>query len=333
MSVEEILVASQKENPIQACLLTVLLDGGRIISTGDLSEALLTMVPDVLSFEKRDIEETYFLSHLSFKDLIFVEKASIDQLWKLAKTTGAQVAMISDSQLESELVDFSVQEKDLRSAILNIRSLWNKIEDSDKEKFSIDGPRDQKILFLDRDGVIIEDTDFVKDPEQVTLLPGVIPALKEARAKGYRIAVVTNQSGIGRGLISWPQYDQVTLKMQKLLAVEGIILDKIALAAFHSDSQIPTCLGRKSLRKPRPGMFHQLKSELRADLSQSVMVGDKVRDLISATLAGVPKLFLIKSNLMDVELQKWKEWPLLNRVPPSTEMITASNWAEISKKL
>jgi histidinol-phosphate phosphatase family protein len=333
MGVDQLLADCEAENPILAGLLAVLLDGGRIISTGETSEALLNMVPDILSFERKNLEEATVFSRLSTRDLIFVEKASIDQLWNLAKISGAQIAVISENNMQSELVDFSVQEKDLRSAILGLRNLWDKILSSEKQNFSFDGERTQKALFLDRDGVVIEDTDFVKDPTQVSLIPGVIEALKVARSKGYRLVVVTNQSGIGRGLISWDQYDQVTLKMQELLAAQGIILDRIVVAPFHAGSKTGSSLGRRNLRKPRPGLIHQVVNELRIDISQSVMVGDKTRDLIAAALAGVPKLFLMKSTQADVEIKKWKEWPLMNRVPARNEMHPIFDWPEISKKL
>jgi histidinol-phosphate phosphatase family protein len=330
---DQLLSVTQKENPIQAGLLATLIDGGRLIATGELSETLLNMVPDLVSFERRNLDETRIFKRLCPKDIIFVEKATVDQLWSLAKISGAQVALLSDSHLHSDLVDYAIQEKDLRSAILGLRTQWEKIEAIEKLGFSFDGEANQKALFLDRDGVIIEDTNYVKDADQVALVPGIGQFLKQARAKGYRLVVVTNQSGIGRGIISWEQYDQVTLKMQTLLASEGVILDKIVVSPFHGESQLAMGLGRRGLRKPRPGLIHLSATELRVNVAQSALVGDKARDLISGALAGVGKLFLVKSKTVEAESLAWKQWPLLSRVPASHSMEVVSDWEQILKTL
>src|SRR5262249_1227888 len=158
---------------ILGVILGVLLDGGRIISTGEVSEGLLCMVPDVLYFEKREPDDLAFFSQLSSRDLLFVEKRSVDQLWVLSKMTGAQLATISERNLDSTLVDYQIQEKDLRSALLGLKGWLRKVQDL-KENFHLEGARVHPGLFLDRDGVVIEDVDYIHRVEDCRLASGIV---------------------------------------------------------------------------------------------------------------------------------------------------------------
>jgi len=300
------------ENPILGALIGVALDGGRVISTGDISEGLLNMVPDVMYFERKAIEDMSFLRQLSPRDLVFVEKLSVDQLWNLAANSSAQIALITDKDWGAGLSDYQLQEKDLRSALLGLGGTLRKLAPF-RDDFSFDGRRENPALFLDRDGVVIEDIDYIRDANQVKIRPDVREVIEQARQKNFRIVIVSNQSGIGRGMISWEQYDQVTLKMQSLLAKDGLFVDRIMRAPFYEQSILPEGLVRRSLRKPRPGMIHLAASELRIDLSRSILIGDTATDLMAGVLAGIPKVYLLRSHRTAEELKKWREWPLLSR--------------------
>ncbi|MGZ5279648.1 MAG: D-glycero-alpha-D-manno-heptose-1,7-bisphosphate 7-phosphatase, partial [Pseudobdellovibrionaceae bacterium] len=197
--------------------------------------------------------------------------------------------------------------------------------------FSFDGPRENPALFLDRDGVVIEDIDYIREANQVKIRPDVREVIEKARQKNFRIVIVTNQSGIGRGMISWEQYDQVTLKMQSLLAKDGLFVDRIMRAPFYEQSILPEGLVRRSLRKPRPGMIHLAASELRIDLGQSILVGDTATDLMAGVLAGIPKVYLLKSHRTSEELKKWREWPLLSRSSVGLASIEISSLGEVFK--
>ncbi len=323
-----ILANAYNENPILGALAGVTLDGGRVISTGEISEGLLNMVPDVLFFERKSIEDVPFLKSISVKDLIFVEKLSIDQLWQLASQTSAQIACIAEKNIGLDLADYQIQEKDLRSALLGLGGVLKKIAPH-REDLCFDGRRDNGALFLDRDGVVIEDVDYIRDPAQVRIRPDIKETLLRAREKNFRIVIITNQSGIGRGMISWEQYDQVTLRMQTLLAQEGLFVDRIMRAPFFEQSQLPEGLVRRSLRKPRPGMIHQAAGELRIDLSKSILVGDCASDLMAGVLAGISKVHLLRSPRTSEELKKWREWPLLSRSPIGLNSVEISSLKEI----
>ncbi len=325
-----ILSQAFQENPILGALATVWLDGGRVISTGEISENLLNMVPDVLFFEKRTLDEIHLLGSLQPRDMLFVEKLSVDQLWALSQKTSAQITSIADKALDPALADYQIQEKDLRSALLGLGVVLRKLRES-QEVYPLEGPREHGALFLDRDGVVIEDVDYIRDPNLVKIRPDVKDAILEARAKDFRVIIVTNQSGVGRGTISWHDYDQVTFKMQSLLAEQGLFVDRILRAPFFEQSTLPEGLVRRSLRKPRPGMIHEAVSELRIDLSKSILVGDCATDLMAGALAGVAKLYMLKSHRTPVESKKWREWPLLSRTQVGIQSVEISSLKEIFK--
>ncbi len=131
-------------------------------------------------------------------------------------------------------------------------------------------------LFLDRDGTIIEDTGYVRRVDDVRLLPGVREALLEL-SKHYALVLVSNQSGVGRGMFGAAELDAVHARMTELLApvaFGGVYY------CLHAPSDDCAC------RKPRPGMLHAAAHDLGLDLSRSLMVGDKASDVAAGAAAG-----------------------------------------------
>lgn len=127
-------------------------------------------------------------------------------------------------------------------------------------------------VFLDRDGVIIRDTGYVSDPRCVELLPGVGEALRELQKSRWPLIVVTNQSGIGRGIFNHKDHLMVRRRMESLLALEGVRLD-LYLYCPHAPEDQCHC------RKPRPGLVLRASQKMRLDLSGSFVVGDKMSDV------------------------------------------------------
>jgi histidinol-phosphate phosphatase family protein len=322
-----VLTQAFQENPILGALAGVWLDGGRVISTGEISENLLNMVPDVLFFERRSLDEMHLLGGLSPKDFLLVEKLTVDQVWALSQKTAAQLVLITEKVLDPSLADYQIQEKDLRSALLGLGAILRKIRES-QEVYPMQGQREAGALFLDRDGVMIEDVDYIRDPNLVKIRPDVKEAIVEARNRNMRVIVITNQSGIGRGTISWHDYDQVTLKMQSLLAEQGLFVDRILRAPYFEQSTLPEGLIRRSLRKPRPGMIHEAVAELRLDLSKSILIGDCASDLMAGAMAGIEKVFLLKSHRTPIESKKWRDWPLLSRTKVGVKPIEIATLSE-----
>lgn len=139
----------------------------------------------------------------------------------------------------------------------------------------------RRAIFLDRDGTLIEEKAYVSDPEQVVLLPGTAAALSDLRDGGFALVVVTNQSGIARGLYSESQYHAVAKRLDELLAVAGSPVDATMYCPHHPDSGL-AC----ECRKPATGMYRQAAAELGLDLAKSFYVGDKVFDVIPALELG-----------------------------------------------
>jgi D-glycero-D-manno-heptose 1,7-bisphosphate phosphatase len=135
---------------------------------------------------------------------------------------------------------------------------------------------------------------------------------------------------LGRGYYDWQAYDQVTRRLQELLAQEKSYVDQIVKAPYYEKSQFSYGLSRRNLRKPRPGMFHAVVEDLGIDLSSSILVGDSASDLMAADLAGVGKAFLFDSPRKDQELQKWRQWPLLSRSKLGVQIPVIARFSEIA---
>lgn len=154
-------------------------------------------------------------------------------------------------------------------------------------------------LFLDRDGVIIEDVSYLKDPEQVQIYPGIVPLLKWAQQTRRKIIVVTNQSGIGRGLLTAEDMQKVHDKITEELNKENIQIDGWYYCPFHPEHGQGEYKKKSMLRKPRPGMLMLGAREHQVDITKSIMVGDKSSDVIE--LPGL-KTFLIQGRY-DIDSQ------------------------------
>ncbi|MGY3945698.1 D-glycero-beta-D-manno-heptose 1,7-bisphosphate 7-phosphatase [Aeromonas tecta] len=146
-------------------------------------------------------------------------------------------------------------------------------------------------IFLDRDGVINEDTGYVSQVDDFHFLPGVIDAMQLLKQKGYQLIVVTNQSGIARGYFSEDDFMNLTEWMDWSLADRGVDLDGIYFCPHHPDHGAPC-----DCRKPAPGMLLLAQQELGIDMSRSYMVGDKPSDLSAAMNAKVGHKVMVRTG-------------------------------------
>ncbi len=149
-----------------------------------------------------------------------------------------------------------------------------------------------KAVFLDRDDTLIEDPGYINHPSQVQLLPGAASSLAQLRRIGYRLVVVSNQSGVARGIVSEEGLAQIHHTLEKLLADEGAYLDAIYYCPFHPEGSIPKYRMESDLRKPAPGMLLKAAKELDIDLSQSWMIGDSYRDVEAGKRAGCKTILI-----------------------------------------
>ena len=154
-------------------------------------------------------------------------------------------------------------------------------------------------LFLDRDGVINVEKNYLYRREDFEFIDGIFDLCRYFQNKGYGIVVVTNQSGICRGYYSEEDFAKLTKWMEGEFAKEGIHIAKTYHCPHH-----PDFTGSCSCRKPKPGMFLQAKQELGIDMENSVVVGDKQSDLEAAKRAGVKRGYLFDGekikNLQDI---------------------------------
>jgi D-glycero-D-manno-heptose 1,7-bisphosphate phosphatase len=136
-------------------------------------------------------------------------------------------------------------------------------------------------VFLDRDGTIIEDTGYIAEPDDVRLLPGASSAIARLNRAGIPAIVVTNQSGIARGLLDESAYAAVARRLDALLAAESARLD----AAYHCPHH-PDVTGACECRKPGPLLYQRAAAEHGLDLARSWWVGDRSRDVLPAERFG-----------------------------------------------
>ena len=153
-----------------------------------------------------------------------------------------------------------------------------------------------KAVFVDRDRTLIDDPGYLSDPAAVKLLPGVDSALRMLSAAGYKIVVVTNQSGIARGLLTEETLGRIHAELRRQLGQSGIHLDGIYYCPFHPEGVIEKYTTESDLRKPQPGMLLRAAKELDIDLSESWMVGDSVRDVEAGQRAGCKTIRLRTSG-------------------------------------
>lgn len=136
-------------------------------------------------------------------------------------------------------------------------------------------------LFVDRDGTIIADAHYLADPRGVRLMPGAAAAIAQANAAGVCVVVVTNQSGIARGMITVDQYEQVRARTDSLLAAHGARVN----ATYHCPHSSHTGTAC-DCRKPGLGMYRAAAADLSIDLARSAYIGDRWRDVQPAQSTG-----------------------------------------------
>jgi D,D-heptose 1,7-bisphosphate phosphatase len=143
-----------------------------------------------------------------------------------------------------------------------------------------------KAVFLDRDNTIMDDPGYIGDPSLVRLLPGVEQAIKSLQAAGYKIVVVTNQSGIARGLLTEAMLERIHDELRRQLAIKEAYLDAIYYCPYHPEGTVEGYAIDSGLRKPRPGMLLKAAGEMDLELAGSWMVGDSPRDIEAGQRAG-----------------------------------------------
>jgi histidinol-phosphate phosphatase family protein len=172
-----------------------------------------------------------------------------------------------------------------------------------------DEERGARALFLDRDGTIIRDVGYPRDPATVELLPGAVEGLKVARERGYKLAIVSNQSGVARGVIEPAEARAVQARVEELFAAEGVRFDG-AWFCFHGPGEACPC------RKPAPGMIVEAARVLGVDRERSIMVGDKPSDVEAGAAAGCRTIAFgdFEHPLANARVSSWADLAVWLRV-------------------
>jgi len=148
-------------------------------------------------------------------------------------------------------------------------------------------------VFLDRDGVLIEDRGLLTRVEDISVLDGVPQALASLKQAGFRLIVVSNQSVVARGLLTEAELETIHAEMVRLLQQAGAPkLDAIYVCPHHPEATLPAYRVECECRKPRPGALHRAAREHNLDLADSFMVGDRITDMITGARAGCRTVWL-----------------------------------------
>ncbi len=156
----------------------------------------------------------------------------------------------------------------------------------------------EKYVFLDRDGVINERRldDYVRSPDQLRFVPGSLDQLARLTRAGYHIVVVSNQQGIGKGLFTWRDLDEVTAAVRTAVEEAGGRIDAFYYCP-HLDEEGCEC------RKPRPGLLLRAAHELSIHPSDTYMVGDRMSDVIAGHAAGCKTILITAAAPSEIGVQ------------------------------
>lgn len=146
----------------------------------------------------------------------------------------------------------------------------------------------KRALFLDRDGVINHDTGYTHKIEDFLFISGIFDVCRFANQRDWKVIVVTNQAGIGRGYYSEQQFHDLTIWMKRQFEIHGSQIDDVYFCPFHPSSGIGKYRQESEDRKPNIGMLIQAAEKHNIDLQRSVIAGDKDSDMLAGLRAGIP---------------------------------------------
>ncbi|MBR4329182.1 MAG: HAD family hydrolase [Candidatus Riflebacteria bacterium] len=171
-----------------------------------------------------------------------------------------------------------------------------------------------KAIFLDRDGTLNPDPGYISDPKDYELYDGVCEALVKLQEAGYMLILITNQSGISRGLISEEQLEAVHDKMKRLLKAGGVTLDAIYYCPHHPDHPYKG-IAECNCRKPKPGLILQAIKDHDIDVENSFMIGDRTSDIKIGLNSGVKPVCIAEKPFEGYE-----------SVPTFSNLSLAADW-------
>jgi D-glycero-D-manno-heptose 1,7-bisphosphate phosphatase len=162
----------------------------------------------------------------------------------------------------------------------------------------------RKSVFLDQDGTLVEDLPYNVDPDRMRLVDGALPALRRLSDAGFALVVVSNQSGVARGLFPESALDGVAARLQELVAPAGVRFDGVYFCPHHREGSVERYAVDCVCRKPRPGLLWRAAAELGLDLRRSWFVGDILNDVEAGVRAGCRTVLLDVGNETEWQLSE-----------------------------
>ncbi|MDG1737037.1 MAG: D-glycero-beta-D-manno-heptose 1,7-bisphosphate 7-phosphatase [Paracoccaceae bacterium] len=153
-----------------------------------------------------------------------------------------------------------------------------------------------KAAFIDRDGVINVERDYVGSLEEFEFIDGAISGLRLLQNSGFLLIVITNQAGIARGFYSEKNFHDLTRSMNQMLAQNGVDITEVFFCPHHPVAGVGQYKQDCKCRKPKPGMIFEAASKHNIDLTQSVLVGDKITDIQAGLASGIENNLLVESG-------------------------------------
>jgi D-glycero-D-manno-heptose 1,7-bisphosphate phosphatase len=151
-------------------------------------------------------------------------------------------------------------------------------------------------LFLDRDGVVVEEAEYLRRVEDIVMIPRAAETIAAANKRSVAVVLVTNQAGIGRGYYGWDEFQVVQTAILSALAGKGARIDAVYACPHHPKGQGVFAHPNHPARKPNPGMLLQAAADLALDLGKSWLVGDKAIDVEAAKRAGIAGALLVETG-------------------------------------
>jgi len=154
----------------------------------------------------------------------------------------------------------------------------------------------QAAVFLDRDGTIIEDTDYISSPAQIKFIPGAVEAVNKLKQAGYKIIIISNQSGVARGILSEDMLQTIDKVIHRAILSGGGQVDGSYYCPHHPEHGVYPYKQACECRKPHTGMIKKAVREHDIDLSKSFLVGDHATDIETARRAGLRSAFVLTGH-------------------------------------
>ena len=165
-----------------------------------------------------------------------------------------------------------------------------------RQRDGVVGTREAPVLFLDRDGVLVEEVHYLHRVDDIRIYPAAVRLVQDAKMAGWSVLIVTNQAGIGRGLYGWDDFGRVNSHLLRALESSGACIDGVLAAPHHAEGVGCYRVENHPMRKPNPGMILDGLGRLRASARRSVVVGDRVTDLAAGRAAGWGRGILVRTG-------------------------------------